>query len=92
MPTGVHPKCETGQPLLMPRFCSTVQALVDENGRLPSDEQAAILDALIKAVPRALKCQRKGNSLCMRLEATEAVTYARHVLFAWDGRGKPYPV
>ena len=74
----------------------TIQALVTEKGRLPADQQetfaAAMLDAFINGVYRALKCQRKGNTLCVRLEATEAVSYALHVLFAWEGRLKPYPV
>lgn len=73
----------------------TIQPLVDAKGRLPADQQAAfaaaMLDAFINGVYRALKCQRKGNTLCTRLEATEAVSYALHVLFAWEGRLKPYP-
>lgn len=74
----------------------TIEALVTEKGRLPADQQgpfaAGMLDAFINSVYRALKCQRKGNALCTRLEATEAVSYALHVLFAWEGRLKPYPV
>jgi hypothetical protein len=72
-----------------------IQALVTEKGQLPADQQqpfaAAMLDAFINSVYRALKCRRKGNDLCVRLEATEAVSYALHVLFAWEGRLKPYP-
>lgn len=74
----------------------TILALVTEKGRLPADQQqtfaAAMLDAFINSVYRALKCQRKDNALCTRMEANEAVTYALHVLFAWEGRLKPYPV
>lgn len=51
-----------------------------------------MLDAFINGVYRALKCQRRSNTLCVRLEAAEAVSYALHVLFAWEGRLKPYPV
>jgi len=73
-----------------------IQALVTEKGRLPADRRdpfaASMLDAFINGVYRALKCQRKRNSLCVRLEATEAVSYALHVLFAWEGRLKPYLV
>lgn len=74
----------------------TIQSLVTEKGRLPAEQQAAfaaaMLDAFVNSIYRALKCQRKGNALCVRLEAAEAVSYALHVLFAWEGRLKPYPV
>jgi hypothetical protein len=73
-----------------------IRALVDAKGCLPADQQdafaAAMLDAFINSVYRALKCQRRGNALCVRLEATDAVSHALHVLFAWEGRLKPYPV
>ena len=74
----------------------SIRALVEEKGRLPPDQQsafaAAMLDAFVNNVYRALKCQRRDNLLCVRLEASEAVTHALHLLFAWDGRLKPYPV
>ena len=73
-----------------------IQALVVEKGQLPADQQEpfaiAMLDAFINSVYRALKCRRKHLSLCVGLEASEAVIYALHVLFAWEGRLKPYPV
>lgn len=73
----------------------TIKALVTTKGRLPEDQKepfaAAMLDAFINSVYRALKCQRQDNTLCVRLEASEAVTYALHLLFAWEGRLKPYP-
>jgi hypothetical protein len=72
-----------------------IQALVTEKGRLPAGHQeafaAAMLDAFINSVYRALKCHRRNNTLCVRLEAGEAVTYALHLLFAWEGRLRPYP-
>ena len=74
----------------------TIQDLVTEKGLLPAEQQgpfaAATLDAFINSVYRALKCKRKHMDLCVRLEATEAVSYALHLLFAWEGRLKPYPV
>lgn len=72
-----------------------IQALVADKGRLPPDRQegfvASMLDAFINSVYRTLKCQRRDDTLCVRLEASEAVTYALHLLFAWEGRLKPYP-
>jgi hypothetical protein len=51
----------------------------------------AALDAFINSVYRSLKCARKGNSLCARLEASEAVQHALAVVFALEGRIRPYP-
>lgn len=87
-PTFTHARVLLDRP-------GTIQELVQAKGRLPLDQQepfaAAMLDAFINSVYRTLKCQRKGNNLCVRLEASEAVTYALHLLFAWEGRLKPYP-
>jgi hypothetical protein len=44
----------------------------------------AALDAFINSVYRALKCTRKGNSLCARLEASEAVQHALAVIYALE--------
>jgi hypothetical protein len=72
-----------------------VRALVEEKGRIPADQQwsfvRATLDAFINSVYRALKCARKGNTLCARLEASEAVQHALTVIFALEGRIRPYP-
>jgi hypothetical protein len=73
-----------------------ISALVAEKGRIPAEEQVSFvrsaLDAFINSAYRALKCVRKGNSLCVRLEASEAVQHGLEVIFALEGRVKPYPV
>jgi hypothetical protein len=73
----------------------TLQGLVDAIGRIPPEHQesytAQVLDAFINSVYRTLKCQRRGNDLCVRLEAAEAVHNALHAIFAFEGRLKPYP-
>jgi predicted nucleotidyltransferase len=72
-----------------------IRALVEEKGRVPAHQQSsfprAALDAFINSVYRALKCARKGNTLCTRLEASEAVQHAMSVIFALEGRIRPYP-
>jgi hypothetical protein len=72
-----------------------ISALVEEKGRIPAAHQfsfvRAALDAFINSVYRALKCTRKGNTLCVRLEASEAVQHALAVIFALEGRIRPYP-
>jgi predicted nucleotidyltransferase len=72
-----------------------ISALVAEKGRIPADQQTsfgrAALDAFINSAYRALKCIRKGNTLCARLEASEAVQHALAVIFALEGRIRPYP-
>lgn len=72
-----------------------IGALVAEKGRIPAEQQSSFvraeLDAHINSVYRALKCARKGNSLCARLEASEAVQHALAVIFAIEGRIRPYP-
>ncbi len=72
-----------------------ISASVAEKGRIPAEHQSsfirAALDAFINSVYRALKCTRKGNTLCARLEASEAVQHALAVIFALEGRIRPYP-
>ncbi len=72
-----------------------ISALVEDKGRIPAEHQSAFvqaaLDAFINSVYRALKCARKGNTLCARLEASEAVQHALAVIFALEGRVRPYP-
>jgi predicted nucleotidyltransferase len=72
-----------------------IRALVEEKGRVPAHQQSSFLrsalDAFINSVYRALKCSRKGNTLCARLEASEAVQHALAVIFALESRIRPYP-
>ena len=73
-----------------------VSALVAEKGRIAAEHRSPYvrteLDAFINSVYRSLKCTRKGNSLCARLEASEAVLHGLVVIFAFEGRIRPYPV
>jgi hypothetical protein len=71
-----------------------ISALVAEKGRIPAEHQSsfmrAALDAFINCVYRALKCTRRENRLCARLEASEAVQHALAVIFALEGRIRPH--
>jgi hypothetical protein len=73
-----------------------IKSLVAEKGRLAPAQQAAFvggaLDAFLNSVYRADKCSRTGNTLCARIEATEAVQHGLAVLFGLEGRLRPYPV
>jgi hypothetical protein len=71
-----------------------ITPLVAEKGRIPEEHIASYsrgaLDALINSVYRTLKCARRGNALCVRLEATDAIRHALTLLFALEGRHAPY--
>ena len=73
-----------------------ISAFVAEKGCIPAEHQSAhvgtALDAFINSVYRSLKCTSKGNALCARLEASEAVQHGLTVIFALEGRIRPYPV
>ena len=72
-----------------------IAPLVEAKGRVPSQHQRqtfvrGALDAFINSVYRSLKCARKGNDLCVRLEAADAVRHGLAVLFGLEGRIAPY--
>ena len=48
------------------------------------------LDAYINSLYRSLKCLRNGNGLGARLEAADAIGHALTVIFALEGRHRPY--
>jgi hypothetical protein len=47
-------------------------------------------DAYLNGMFRSLKSWRRGNELGGRLEATESVDYLMYLLFALEGRWRPY--
>jgi hypothetical protein len=71
-----------------------VQRLVDEKGGIPEERRLPIvvtaLDAYINSLYRSLKCLRNGNALGARLEAADAIGHALTVIFALEGRHRPY--
>ncbi|MDF3018318.1 MAG: hypothetical protein K0R44_3543 [Thermomicrobiales bacterium] len=71
-----------------------VQRLVEEKGGIPDERRLPIvvtaLDAYINSVYRSLKCLRNGNGLGARLEAADAIGHALTVVFALEGRHRPY--
>ncbi|MGH2557504.1 MAG: nucleotidyltransferase domain-containing protein [Thermomicrobiales bacterium] len=71
-----------------------LRQLVDEKGRIPEEEREPFirtwLDAYINGVYRSLKCVRNGNRRGARLEAADALGYALTVIFAIEGRHRPY--
>jgi hypothetical protein len=72
-----------------------IAPLVRAKGRVPPEHRQSFasgaLDAFINSVYRSLKCARKHNEVCTRIEATEGVQFALTVLFALEGRVRPYP-
>jgi hypothetical protein len=73
-----------------------IAPLVAAKGGIPSEHRRAFvrgtLDAFINSVYRSLKCSRRGNAVCARLEAADAVRHGLAVIFAQEGRVSPYPV
>jgi hypothetical protein len=72
-----------------------ITPLVRAKGCIPPEHRQSFasgtLDAFINSVYRSLKCARKRNLLCARIEATEAVQFGLTFLFALEGRVRPYP-
>jgi predicted nucleotidyltransferase len=71
-----------------------VQQLVDEKGLVPEEHRLpvvyAALGAYTNSLYRSLKCLSNGNDLGARLEAADAIGHALTVIFALEGRHRPY--
>jgi predicted nucleotidyltransferase len=71
-----------------------VQQLVDEKGLIPEEHRLpvvyAALGAYTNSLYRSLKCLSNGNALGARLEAADAIAHALTVIFALEGRHRPY--
>ena len=71
-----------------------LRELVEDKGRVPDEHRIPLvrtaLDAYINAVYRSLKCLRNGNRLGARLEAADSIGHALTVIFALEGRLRPY--
>jgi hypothetical protein len=71
-----------------------IRELLEEKGRIPEDKRLPLvhnsLDAYINSVYRSAKCFKKGNQLGARLEAAEGTTHFLTVIFAWEGRHRPF--
>jgi len=71
-----------------------VQRLVEEKGAIPDERRLPIvftaLGAYTNSLYRSLKCLRNGNGLGARLEAADAIGHALTVIFALEGRHRPY--
>ena len=71
-----------------------VQRLVDEKGSIPAERRIPIvftaLGAYTNSLYRSLKCLRNSNELGARLEAADAIGHALTVIFALEGRHRPY--
>ena len=68
--------------------------LVDEKGPIPEEHRLPIvytaLGAYTNSLYRSLKCLSNGNDLGARLEAADAIGHALTVIFALEGRHRPY--
>src|SRR5215211_5052973 len=71
-----------------------VQQLVDEKGVIPEEQRLPVvntaLGAYTNSLYRSLKCLQNGNDLGARLEAADAIGHALTVIFALEGRHRPY--
>jgi hypothetical protein len=71
-----------------------IAPLVAEKGSIADEHRQPFvrgaLDAFINSVYRSLKCVRRGNVVCARLEAADAVGHALAVIYALEGRLRPY--
>jgi hypothetical protein len=71
-----------------------VQQLVDEKGGIPEARRLPVvytaLSAYTNSLYRSLKCLRNDNALGARLEAADAIGHALTVIFALEGRHRPY--
>jgi hypothetical protein len=72
----------------------TLAGLAAEKGRIPPDKLAGAIDTAIDAyvngVYRAVKCIRNGNALGARLEAANAMLDLLTLVFALNGRHRPF--
>jgi len=71
-----------------------VQEVVKAKGVIPEERRLPVvvtaLDAYINSLYRSLKCLRNDNDLGARLEAADAIGHALTVIFALEGRHRPY--
>ncbi|MFI5732734.1 nucleotidyltransferase domain-containing protein [Kribbella sp. NPDC051587] len=81
-------------PTLLDTTGGRIEAAIERQGRLRPEEAVALLeqrlDAWINLAYRSLKSARDGNLLAARMDAAEAITPFRDVVFALDGQVRPY--
>jgi hypothetical protein len=72
-----------------------LEALVQEKGSIPKDKRAPFidgwLDGYINGVYRSVKCIRACNRVGAHLEAANAILALLTVVFALNGRHRPFP-
>jgi predicted nucleotidyltransferase len=80
--------------VLVDKLDGEIQWLVAEKARLRADEAQRLgrraLDAYLNSLYRALKSGRGGLALAARLHAAESVGHLLTVLFALEGRVRPF--
>ena len=71
-----------------------VRQLVEEKGVIPEEQRLPVvntaLGAYTNSLYRSLKCLQNSNDLGARLEAADAIGHALTVIFALEGRHRPY--
>jgi hypothetical protein len=79
---------------LIDKCDGVIQQLIDEKGTIPQERRGAFvrgrLDGYINSTYRSLKCLCKHNALGARLEAHDAIGFLLDVLFAFEGRHRPF--
>lgn len=71
-----------------------IAPLVAAKGRVPDDQRLPLvreaLDAYLNSLYRSAKCWRNGDRLGARLEAADSLGHLLTVIFALEGRHRPY--
>lgn len=72
----------------------TIAPLVVAEGAIPEERRLPLargaLDAYVNSLYRSAKCWRNRNALGARLEAADSIGHLLTVIFALEGRHRPY--
>ncbi len=80
--------------VLFDRTDGTIQKLVEQKGKIPTEHRTPVLrsslDAYLNAVYRSFKCLKRGDTLGAKLEAATSVPFLLTFLFALESRHAPF--
>jgi hypothetical protein len=70
------------------------QRLIDSNGAIPDEQRTpfirGVLGGYINSTYRSIRCLRRRDTLGARLEVHDAIGFLLDVLFAFEGRHRPF--
>ncbi|WP_432104482.1 hypothetical protein [Streptomyces sp. bgisy091] len=80
--------------IVLDRLGGVIAQILAGKARLAADEAfrdaAEWLDAYVNSLYRSLKNDRDGHALAARLDAADSIRFLLELLFALDGRPRPY--